>query len=75
MSCFSVTVVLILTLPEATEEPMVTCYPQDSYLFLSFLKNFFLGVQLIYNAVLISAVQQSESYTHTHTHTYIHPLF
>ena len=27
---------------------------------------------MIYNAVLISSVQQSESYTHTHTHTYIH---
>ena len=74
MSCFSVTVVLILTLPEATEEPMVTCYPQDSYLFLSFLKNFFLGVQLIYSVVLVSAVQQSESYTHTHTYMHTPPL-
>ena len=34
----------------------------------------FIGIQLIYNIMLVSAVQQSESvlytYTHIHTHTY-----
>ena len=36
----------------------------------------FIGVWLIYNIVLLSAVQQSDqSYTHTHTHTHIYPLF
>jgi len=32
---------------------------------------------LIYNVVLVSGVQQSESITHTHTHThiYIYTLF
>ena len=31
-----------------------------------FLKKFFIGLQLIYNVVLLSAVQQSESVIHTH---------
>ena len=40
------------------------------YLFLQF----FIGVQLIYNVVLVSVIQQSDSViqTHTHTHTYTH---
>ena len=29
-----------------------------------YLKNFFIGVQLIYNIVLVSSVQQSESVIH-----------
>ena len=41
------------------------------------LKNFFIEVELIYNIVLISAVQQINSviHTHTHTHTHTHILF
>ena len=34
-----------------------------------FLKLIFIGVELIYNAVLVSAVQQSESVTHKHIST------
>ena len=38
-----------------------------------FLKIYFIEVKLnIYKAVLISAIQQSDSVTHTHTHTYTH---
>ena len=38
--------------------------------------NYFTEVQLIYNIVLTSAIQQSESVTHnTHTHTHTHILF
>ena len=57
------------------------------YLFLKFIlfiKNF-IEVQLIYNVVLVSGVQQSDSvictcmcvyiYTHTHTHTHTHISF
>ena len=34
-----------------------------------FLKLIFIGVQLIYNIVLVSTVQQSESVIHTHIST------
>jgi len=38
-----------------------------------FLKIYFIEVKLnIYKAVLISAIQQSDSVTHTHTHTHTH---
>ena len=36
---------------------------------LTFLKLIFTGVWLIYNVVLVSAVQQSESVIHIHTST------
>ena len=50
---------------------------------LSFLNScfslvfFFFEVWLIYNVMLITAVQQSDSvlYTHTHTHTHTHSFF
>ena len=38
-------------------------------------KKFFIEIQLIYNVVLVSGVQQSDSvyiYIHTHTHKYTH---
>ena len=41
------------------------------YIFFLFLKLIFTGVQLLFNVVLISAVQQSESAIHIH----ISPLF
>ena len=33
---------------------------------------FFKGSRVIYNAVLVSGVQQSDPVTHTHTHTHTH---
>ena len=36
------------------------------FFFLVYLKNFFIGVQLLYNIVLVSTVQQSESAIHIH---------
>ena len=38
-----------------------------STVFFSFFKIYFVEVQLIYNIVLISAVQQSDSVVHTYT--------
>ena len=38
-------------------------------------KKNFIEVHLIYNAVLISAIQQSDSVTHIHTHTHTHTSF
>ena len=32
----------------------------------------FIGVQLFYNSVLVSGIQQSDSVIHTHTHTHTH---
>ena len=37
--------------------------------FPSFFKKIFIGVELIYNVVLVSAVQQSESVIHIHIST------
>lgn len=44
------------------------------YSTLYFLKNYFTEVQLIYNIVLTSDIQQSDSLIHmrAHTHTYIY---
>ena len=42
---------------------------------LSFLKLIFIGVWLIYNVVLVSAVQQSESVIHIHISTLFQILF
>ena len=39
------------------------------FLFFLILKLIFIGVWLIYNAVLVSGVQQSESVTHIHIST------
>ena len=39
----------------------------------AFVTLFFIYLYLIYNDVLVSDVQQSDSVTHTHTHT--HTLF
>ena len=40
---------------------------------------FVIEVELIYNVVLVSCIQQSDSvtymYTHTHTHTHTHTFF
>ena len=41
----------------------------------SFFKKFFVGLYLIYNAVLVSAVQQSESVIHIHIHTLLLFIF
>ena len=45
--------------------------------FRNFLKTYFIEVQVIYNVVLISAVQQSESYMciYIHIHILFHILF
>ena len=52
---------------------MITVVSKRDFLFLSFLpllKNFFfIAIELIYNAVLVSDVQQSESVTHIHIAT------
>ena len=37
-----------------------------------FLKLIFIGIKVLYNVLLVSAVQQSESAIHTHTHTHTH---
>ena len=37
-------------------------------------KSLFFNLQLIYNVVLISIIQQGDSVTHTHTHIYTHIL-
>ena len=36
---------------------------------------FQIEVQLIYNVVLVSGVQQSDSVTHTYMHAHTHPLW
>ena len=48
---------------EDTQRPLIV-----PSLFL-FFKLIFLGVELIYNVVLVSAVQQSKSVIHIHTFT------
>ena len=47
------------------------------YSTLYFFKNYFTEVQLIYNIVLTSDIQQSDSLIHmrVHTHIYIHTFF
>ena len=49
---------------------METCRVVLSILTCFCTNFFFFEVQLIYNAVLITAVQQSDSAIHTHTHTH-----
>ena len=39
---------------------------------MSFFLTFFIGVELIYSVVLVSGVQQSESYIYIHMHIFIH---
>ena len=42
---------------------------------MSFFLTFFIGVELIYSVVLVSGVQQSESFMYTYIYVYVHPFF
>ena len=42
---------------------------------IHFLKKIFIGIQLIYNVVLVSGIQQSESVIHIHIFTLFKILF
>ena len=55
----------------------MVCYEETSFSFSSsyFFKLIFIGVQLIYNVVLVSAVQQSESVIHLHISILFQILF
>ena len=44
---------------------------KDCFLFVSLLL-FFIEVELIYNVVPVSAVQESDSVVHTHIYIYLH---
>ena len=48
--------------------------PPSKSLYISFLKKciYFIKIQLIYNVVFISTLQQCDSVTDTHSHTYTH---
>ena len=68
-------------IPHATEQ-LSLCdttlhFCQSIFLFLAFplFKLIFIGVQLIYTVVLVSAVQQSESIIHIHISTLFQILF
>ena len=51
----------------------IKCGLPDNAYTLYFSKEVFIGIQLLYNVVLVSAVQQSESALYTYT--YIYSLF
>ena len=46
-----------------------------SWILFYLFKKFFIGVYLIYNVVLVSGVQQSESVIHIHISTFLKILF
>ena len=55
---------------------MVTLKSLSDYYFFIFLKFlFYIGVELIYNVVLVSGAQQSDSVMHIHISTLIQNLF
>ena len=53
---------------QTTSKNMLLCFWALHYL-SAFFKLIFIGVQLIYNVELVSAIQQSESFIHTDVST------
>ena len=58
---------LVQSTGKSTQEFVITYTGENGYIFFCILKLFFIKVQLIYNVLSISAVQQSDPVIHIYT--------